>query len=68
MSFTGNQGLPKRLSFCCCTGFHFFHMFRGLIPQLSDKYRVIAPDLPGFGFTSSPDRQASTTPSKTWPV
>jgi pimeloyl-ACP methyl ester carboxylesterase len=32
------------------------HMFRGLIPALSDRYRVIAPDLPGFGFTDAPDR------------
>jgi pimeloyl-ACP methyl ester carboxylesterase len=32
------------------------HMFRGLIPALSDRYRVIAPDLPGFGFTEAPDR------------
>ena len=27
------------------------HMFRTLIPELSDIYHVIAPDLPGFGFT-----------------
>ncbi len=26
-------------------------MFRELIPRLADQYRVIAPDLPGFGFT-----------------
>ncbi len=26
------------------------HQYRGLIDRLSDKYRVIAPDLPGFGF------------------
>jgi pimeloyl-ACP methyl ester carboxylesterase len=32
------------------------HMFRGLIPALADRYRVIAPDLPGFGFTAAPDR------------
>jgi pimeloyl-ACP methyl ester carboxylesterase len=32
------------------------HMFRGLIPVLADRYRVIAPDLPGFGFTEAPDR------------
>jgi pimeloyl-ACP methyl ester carboxylesterase len=32
------------------------HMFRDLIPLLSDKYRVIAPDLPGFGFTKAPER------------
>ena len=30
------------------------HMFRELIPRLAGKYRVIAPDLPGFGFTEVP--------------
>ena len=25
------------------------HMFRDLIPELADRYHVIAPDLPGFG-------------------
>src|ERR1700743_1229597 len=33
------------------------HMFRNLIPMLSGKYHVIAPDLPGFGFTESPSRK-----------
>jgi pimeloyl-ACP methyl ester carboxylesterase len=32
------------------------HMFRNLIPELADRYRVIAPDLPGFGLTKSPSR------------
>lgn len=32
------------------------HMFRNLIPALSQHYRVVAPDLPGFGFSSAPDR------------
>lgn len=32
------------------------HMFRDLIPLLADRYRVIAPDLPGFGFTDAPAR------------
>lgn len=32
------------------------HMFRDLIPELSDRYRVIAPDLPGFGLTKAPPR------------
>lgn len=31
-------------------------MFRDLIPALADRYHVIAPDLPGFGFTESPAR------------
>ena len=35
-------------------------MFRELIPRLADEYRVIAPDLPGFGFTEvPPERQYS---------
>ena len=28
--------------------------YRELIPRLADRYRVIAPDLPGFGFTQVP--------------
>jgi len=28
------------------------HMFRNLIPLLADRFHVIAPDLPGFGFTA----------------
>lgn len=31
------------------------HMFRELIPRLAARYRVIAPDLPGFGFTTVPE-------------
>ncbi len=31
------------------------HMFRNLINELADRYHVIAPDLPGFGFSSSPE-------------
>ena len=32
------------------------HMFRDLIPLLADRFRLIAPDLPGFGQTRSPPR------------
>src|SRR5262250_670332 len=33
-------------------------MFRELIPRLANDYRLIAPDLPGFGFTEvPPERQ-----------
>jgi pimeloyl-ACP methyl ester carboxylesterase len=32
------------------------HMYRGLIPLLADRYHVIAPDLPGFGFSDAPPR------------
>jgi pimeloyl-ACP methyl ester carboxylesterase len=30
-------------------------MFRNLIPQLADKFHVVAPDYPGFGQSSAPD-------------
>jgi pimeloyl-ACP methyl ester carboxylesterase len=32
------------------------HMFRDLIPYLADHFRVIAPDLPGYGQSAAPDR------------
>ena len=32
-------------------------MFRDLIPRLANHYRVIAPDLPGFGFTEVPAKR-----------
>jgi pimeloyl-ACP methyl ester carboxylesterase len=35
-------------------------MFRDLIPRLADQYRVIAPDLPGFGFTEVPAKRNYT--------
>jgi pimeloyl-ACP methyl ester carboxylesterase len=31
-------------------------MYRELIPKLADRYHVVAPDMPGFGFSDSPDR------------
>jgi pimeloyl-ACP methyl ester carboxylesterase len=35
-------------------------MFRELIPRLADQFRVIAPDLPGFGFTEVPEKRTYT--------
>jgi pimeloyl-ACP methyl ester carboxylesterase len=32
------------------------HMFRNLIPELADRYHVIAPDFPGYGQSDMPDR------------
>ena len=32
-------------------------MYRELIPRLADRYRVVAPDLPGFGFTAVPEKR-----------
>jgi pimeloyl-ACP methyl ester carboxylesterase len=35
-------------------------MFRELIPRLADQFRVVAPDLPGFGFTEVPEERKYT--------
>src|ERR1700732_3547915 len=32
------------------------HMFRELIPALSDRFHLVAPDLPGFGQSDMPSR------------
>jgi pimeloyl-ACP methyl ester carboxylesterase len=36
------------------------HMFRDLIPQLDDRFHVVAPDLTGFGQSAMPDRDTFT--------
>jgi pimeloyl-ACP methyl ester carboxylesterase len=36
------------------------HMFRDLIPALSDRYHLVAPDLPGFGQSAMPPRREFT--------
>lgn len=36
------------------------HMFRELIPQLNDRFHVVAPDLTGFGQSAMPDRDTFT--------
>ena len=33
------------------------HMFRDLIPQLADRFHIVAPDLPGFGQSDMPARE-----------
>lgn len=35
-------------------------MYRELIPMLSDRYHVIAPDMPGFGLTEVPEKYSYT--------
>jgi pimeloyl-ACP methyl ester carboxylesterase len=34
------------------------HMFRELIPLLADRFHIVAPDLPGFGKSAMPPRDA----------
>ena len=36
------------------------HMFRDLIPQLADRFHIVAPDLPGFGQSDMPSRSDFT--------
>ena len=36
------------------------HMFRDLIPLLSDRFHLVAPDLPGFGQSAMPSRTEFT--------
>jgi magnesium chelatase accessory protein len=39
------------------------HSWRGLAPILARRFRVIAPDLPGHGFTDTPEASGRTLPS-----
>jgi pimeloyl-ACP methyl ester carboxylesterase len=34
------------------------HMFRDLIPLLADRYHLVAPDYPGFGYSAMPGAEA----------
>ena len=55
--FYREAGDPKTSSVLLLHGFPTSsHMFRELIPALADRYHVVAPDLPGFGFTEAPDQ------------
>jgi pimeloyl-ACP methyl ester carboxylesterase len=55
--FYREAGQPENAAVLLLHGFPTSsHMFRDLIPLLADRYRVVAPDLPGFGNTVSPPR------------
>ena len=56
--FYREAGNPKAQAVLLLHGFPTSsHMYRELIPALADRYHVVAPDLPGFGFTEAPDRK-----------
>jgi pimeloyl-ACP methyl ester carboxylesterase len=55
--FYREAGDPKLPTVLLLHGFpSSSHMFRNLIPLLADRFHLIAPDLPGFGFTVTSDR------------
>ncbi|OWK40871.1 alpha/beta fold hydrolase [Fimbriiglobus ruber] len=55
--FYREAGDPKHPTVLLLHGFPTSsHMYRNLIPLLADRFHVVAPDLPGFGFTDVPAR------------
>lgn len=56
--FYREAGDPKAPALLLLHGFPTSsHMYRDLIRLLADRYRVVAPDLLGFGFSDAPDRR-----------
>jgi pimeloyl-ACP methyl ester carboxylesterase len=55
--FYREAGEPHRPTLVLLHGFpSSSHGFRHLIPRLAERYHLVAPDLPGFGFTTAPPR------------
>lgn len=53
--FYREAGDPKNPTILLLHGFPTSsHMFRDLIPELSDRFHLIAPDYPGYGYSSMP--------------
>lgn len=57
--FYRSAGSPSHPTLLLLHGFpSSSHQYRNLIPQLASTHHVVAPDLPGFGFTTVPDSPA----------
>lgn len=53
--FYREAGNPDRPTILLLHGFPTSsHMFRNLIPALADQFHLVAPDYPGYGFSSMP--------------
>ncbi len=53
--FYRESGNPERPTLLLLHGFPTSsHMFRILIPALADQFHLVAPDYPGYGFSSMP--------------
>ena len=56
--FYREAGNPERPTLLLLHGYpSASYQFRDLIPLLSDTFHLVAPDLPGFGFTEVPDER-----------
>ncbi|WP_266180829.1 alpha/beta fold hydrolase [Dyella humicola] len=56
--FYREAGSPSKPKLLLLHGFpSSSHMFRDLIPLLSDQFHIVAPDLPGFGLSDRPSRE-----------
>jgi pimeloyl-ACP methyl ester carboxylesterase len=59
--FFREAGLKEAPSILLLHGFPTSsHMFRELIPALATTFHIVAPDLPGFGFSDAPGRKEFT--------
>ena len=59
--FYREAGDPARPTLLLLHGFPTSSfMFRDLLPRLAGRFHLVAPDLPGFGFTDMPERQDFT--------
>ncbi|KAI9710496.1 MAG: hypothetical protein M1820_002632 [Bogoriella megaspora] len=64
--FYRRAGSPSNPTILLLHGFpSSSHQYRNLIPLLSDKYNVIAPDMPSYGFTTAPANYTYTFASLT---
>src|ERR1700761_4762230 len=53
--FYREAGDPKSPTILLLHGFPTSsHMFRDLIPRLADRFHLVAPDYPGFGYSAQP--------------
>jgi pimeloyl-ACP methyl ester carboxylesterase len=56
--FYREAGDPQRPAILLLHGFSSSsHMFRDLMPLLADKFHLIAPDYPGFGYSDAPSAE-----------